>query len=244
MMTTLGQQNAWLIEENAKLKLQSATEKMSQAKVDAVRDEANKRLKEARERDDRANAEIKQTAQEQCERVGIEAEALKTQVQELQNSSNLSAVVLEQTKHLQEAAQKSAGDAESRRHEAEDAKYAMSKTHVHLLQRLDTMANANKSNEEAINKLKDEVKVAADTIALLEEQRKQLRGEISGYGKMQQQWREDVATCVNYKRMYDDASDDLKFAIGKAQMIKIALARVRLDYDEAVEEQMNFALNQ
>jgi hypothetical protein len=94
MMTTLGQQNARLIEENAKLKLQSATENMSQATVNAVRDEANKRLKEARERDYRVIAEIKQTAQEQCDRAGFEAEALKTQVQELQNSSNFSAAVL------------------------------------------------------------------------------------------------------------------------------------------------------
>jgi hypothetical protein len=93
----------------------------------------------------------------------------------------------------------------------------MSKTHVHLLQRLDTMADAHNANEEAINKLNDEVKVAADTIVLLEGQKKLLRGEISGYGKMQQQWREDVATCVNYKRMYDNASDDLKYAIGEAQ---------------------------
>lgn len=58
-MTKLGRQNFRLNNEVAKLKLQKAKEKLRQATVDAVREQANARIKDILELEERLIVEIK-----------------------------------------------------------------------------------------------------------------------------------------------------------------------------------------
>ena len=108
--------------ENAKLLLERIDVTLYERSVEAIRQEADARLKENQQREQDFIAAIQRSADSRVERVEGEKVALEQQIKELRGSQNLSATIQAQQAQAQRDLAEKAAQAAERASSAEQAK--------------------------------------------------------------------------------------------------------------------------
>jgi chromosome segregation ATPase len=220
----------------------SAEEMRALTSIDAIRDEANERIKEERERHAHLIKEIQRASDIKVQHVEAASKALREQISQLQNSGDLTTTILTQTRETQDATQKMVNEANERVRKTEDERSRMILEQGHLSNQIADAQATKSADKEQLQRLTVSLEKATKTIELLERQQEKSQEKIKGYIEMEKQWQADKTAYGVVVTKYDELKGDCEFAIGRIGELKADKEALQQELDAEREARDELAL--
>jgi DNA repair exonuclease SbcCD ATPase subunit len=201
--------------ENAKLLLERIDVTLHERSVEAIRQEADARLKENQQREQDFIAAIQRSADSRVERVEGEKAALEQQIKELRSSQDLSATIQAQQAQAQHDLAEKAAQAAERASSAEQAKLKAEDLLDHLKKVQSDVVAEKVTAVHQKEKADEDLQGLQRLIVLLEKQQKDLEGKmekkLEEIKALNEKGRSKDVLSADLRQEFKGACEDVEF---------------------------------